>query len=74
MKARVLDHFGDRDHQDPVEDAEAMHHVMTEAGIDATLGVYPGADHWFAEAHRPQYDAEAAGLAWRRTVEFLKRD
>ena len=72
VKARVLHHFGDIDQMDPLEDAEAMQQEMEKGGVDATLEVYPGADHWFAEPGRPEYDAEAAALAWQRTLDFLK--
>jgi carboxymethylenebutenolidase len=72
LTARVLHHFGDRDQMDPVEDAEAMQQEMEKGGVEASLEVYPGADHWFAEPGRPEYDAGAAALAWQRTLDFLK--
>jgi carboxymethylenebutenolidase len=73
VKARVLHHFGDRDQMDPVDDAQAMQREMERGGVDATLEIYPGADHWFAEPSRPEYDVDAATLAWQRTVDFLNR-
>ena len=72
LEARVLHHFGDRDRLDPLADAEAMQRDLVEAGVDATLEVYAGADHRFAEPGRPEHDPEAAELAWRRTVELLR--
>ena len=72
LKARVLHHFGDRDRLDPLDDAEAMQRDLSGAGVDATLEVYAGADHWFAEPGRPEHDPAAAELAWRRTVGFLR--
>jgi len=35
--------------------------------------VYPGTRHGFHNNSTPRYDAEAAELAWQRTIEFFKK-
>jgi carboxymethylenebutenolidase len=43
-------------------------------GHDVELHRYPGTGHWFMEDDRPDaFHAEAAALAWDRTVTFLDR-
>jgi carboxymethylenebutenolidase len=47
---------------------------LRAAGRDAEFHHYPATGHWFFERDRPDaYDAQAARLAWRRTVGFLDR-
>lgn len=42
------------------------------AGRPVDLHTYEGVAHHFAEEGTPNYDADAADLAWRRTLEFLR--
>jgi carboxymethylenebutenolidase len=73
-KARVafLGHFAEKDEWEPLDEVQKLEKSIRSAGSETTFYVYPNAKHWFFEENRPsQYDARAAGLAWRRTVRFL---
>jgi dienelactone hydrolase len=37
-------------------------------------GPYPGTQHGFNNDTTPRYDADAAKLAWQRTVDFFKQN
>lgn len=68
LRAPMLFHFGAEDPSIPPEDIEAHRRRQPNARIH----VYPGAGHAFNRdvdnhAHHPA----SAGLAWRRTVDFL---
>ncbi len=59
---------------DPMIDTDElalMEASLSLAGRPVELHSYEGVDHFFAEEGTPAYDADAADLAWRRTVEFL---
>jgi carboxymethylenebutenolidase len=72
VQARVLGHFSDVDEWEPYDDIMALEGKMKAAGVDVTFQTYPGQAHWFVEEDRPEYNAEAARLAWDRTIAFLK--
>lgn len=47
---------------------------LQTAGKEAEFYTYAGTRHWFFESDRAEaYNAPAAELAWRRTVEFLQK-
>ena len=68
----VLGHFAEHD---PYEDAAwvaEFEQTLRSAGRDVTIHRYPGVGHWFAEPSKDAYRAEAAELAFERTVTFLR--
>jgi carboxymethylenebutenolidase len=70
-KAAYLCHFAQDDPFEPAESVAQMEQALQAAGRQFTCYTYPGTKHWFFEANRPEYDAEAARLAWERTIQFL---
>lgn len=59
---------------DPMVDTDElalMEASLSLAGRPVELHSYEGVDHFFAEEGTPAYDADAAQLAWERTVQFL---
>jgi carboxymethylenebutenolidase len=71
-RSAYLGHFAE--HDDYVDD-DAL--VLLEAELrlldkDVEFHRYPGTSHWFFEQDRPEFDPDAAELAWERTVAFLR--
>ncbi len=69
--AAYLCHYAEDDPFMPAESVAQMEQELQAAGRPVTVYTYPGTKHWFFEENRPEYDAEAARLAWERTIEFL---
>jgi carboxymethylenebutenolidase len=70
-KAAYLCHFAEDDPFEPAESVAQMEQDLQAAGRMVTVSTYPGTKHWFFEEDRPEYDAQAARLAWGQTIEFL---
>jgi carboxymethylenebutenolidase len=70
--ASHLVHFAETDPYMSEEAKKEMEAGMKALSLPATLHTYPGTGHWFMESDRPDaYNAEAAKLAWDRTIVFL---
>lgn len=68
-----LGHFATRDDWCTPEKVDALQARMTGAGKHPVIHRYE-ADHAFSNSTRPEvYDAQAAELAWSRTVDFLRQ-
>lgn len=74
IRGPVLGHFGTADEFVPVEEAKRLEGEMREAGVRVSFQFYENAGHaFFNDTNRlGTYDAEAAQLAWERTVSFLR--
>lgn len=71
--ATFLGHFAERDEWGAhPPNVKALANRIRLAGKEAKFYTYPKTQHWFAEADRPEYDKEAAELAWARTITFLQ--
>lgn len=73
LNGPLLGLFGGADRGIPVSDVEAMERALKELGKDATVHIYPGAAHAFANPSGTAYDPAAAEDAWQRTTAFLAR-
>jgi carboxymethylenebutenolidase len=72
LKAPVLGHFATRDTSVPLESARKLADAVRATGGSFELHEYE-ADHAFFNDSRPAvYRAEAANLAWDRTLQFLR--
>lgn len=68
----VLGHFAENDPYESDEWIAEFESTLRSAGRDVVIHRYPGTGHWFAEPSRDAYRAEAADLAFERTVAFLR--
>ena len=67
----VLGHFGSEDQGIPIDGVRAFEAALGDLGKTASIHVYEGADHAFANPSGTRYDAAAATEAWDRTLAFL---
>lgn len=73
IRADILGHFSDVDEWEPLEGIRAMEADMRSAGLNPSFHIYPQMPHWFFEEDRTEFDPQAAEVAWRRTLDFLRK-
>jgi carboxymethylenebutenolidase len=72
IKASLLCHYGGLDKRIN-EGIEAFEAALKAASIEYKIYVYEGAKHaFFNDSNAERYHKEAAQLAWKRTIAFLK--
>lgn len=73
LRCPMLAFFGDQDTFIPLDDVRRLESSLSRARAGAEIVVVPGAGHAFMNDTRPDaYRPEAAAMAWRRTVDFLR--
>ena len=70
--APLIGHFAEEDPFTSEDDIRMLEAAYERAGREIVTYRYPGTGHWFAEPSRPEYRADAADLAFERTVAFLR--
>ena len=73
VKAEILGHYSDTDEWEDINYVRSMENDMRNAGIKTNFHTYSQLPHWFFEDDRPEYNPQASELAWRRTLEFLRK-
>jgi carboxymethylenebutenolidase len=72
IKAPLLLHYAEND--DGVNQGwPAFEEALKAAHVDYTMYKYPGTQHGFNNDTTPRYDANAARLAWTRTIAFFNK-
>lgn len=72
--ASYLGHFAASDEFEPQSNVDGLEKMLRDAGCPVTFHQYAGTSHWFAEPSRSEaYNAEAASIAWDRTIQFLRQ-
>lgn len=75
LSAPVLGLYAERDQSVPPAAVRELESKLKALGKSAEMHIYPGTDHAFFNDARPEvFNPEAASDAWRRTVEFLRRN
>lgn len=72
VRVPFLGHYAKRDNWCTPEKVDALAKRLANSTAECVLHRYD-ADHAFMNSTGPGYDAEAAAVAWQRTVEFIDR-
>lgn len=74
LQMPILGLFGGADPSITEADVKAFEAALQTAGKKATIKIYPGARHAFANASGKSYDPVAAADAWKLATEFLAQN
>jgi carboxymethylenebutenolidase len=75
LSAAVLGLYAERDSSVPPSAVRELEAKLKSLGKDVEMHIYPGTDHAFFNDTRPEvYNRAAAADAWKRTIEFLRKN
>jgi carboxymethylenebutenolidase len=73
IKAPLLIHYAE--HDDRINAGAAAYETALKANkIKYTAYKYAGTQHGFNNDTTPRYDKAAAGVAWKRTIDFFRKN
>lgn len=73
LRAPLQGHFGANDDGISADRVEAFKAALNKTGKTHEIHIYAGAGHAFMNEERPSHNADAARLAWVRTLAFLQK-
>jgi carboxymethylenebutenolidase len=74
LQAPVLGLYGGADQGIPVESVEKMKAALKEAGKPSEIILYPDTPHAFNADYRPSYRKEQAEDAWKKMLDWFKKN
>jgi carboxymethylenebutenolidase len=73
MRSKIIGHYGEEDRSISVDGVKEFQvRLRTQSG-QHEIYIYPNAGHAFANEMRESYNPQAAEEAWKRTLDFLRR-
>jgi carboxymethylenebutenolidase len=75
LRAPLLLIYGENDAGYPPEQGKQLAQQLQKMGKSVEIVIYPGADHaFFNHSRKEVYKPDAAADAWKRTVDFLRKN
>lgn len=74
MRATILGHFGENDRGIKVDTVQEFQVTLKTLNGDHEIYIYENVGHAFANEGGSRYNQDAAELAWKRTITFLKKN
>jgi len=74
LKVPVLGLYGGLDKGIPLDSVHQMQDELKKGKSKSEIVVFPNADHGFLADYRPQYNKESAEDAWKKMLEWFKKN